>query len=298
MMNLTPTTAVEKRKRFKERLAKPEPILAPGVFNPLSARIVEEVGGFECIYVGGANIALDLGLADLGLVSMTEHLSAVRYIANSVSLPVFCDIDTGYGGVLNVWRTIKEFEEAGVVGVHIEDQVTPKRCGHLEGKELVSTKEMVQKIKIAVDTRIDPNFVIIARTDARVVEGFDAAIERANKYVEAGADVTFFESPLTIEEMEKIPKLIPVPQQINMVEGGKTPLLSLKDLGNMGYRIVHYGNALSRACMKAMHEMLEILKENGTTLNHQHLMYTWEEFNDLVRTTELEDIERKYNIKN
>ena len=290
---LTPT---EIRKKFKERIAKPSPILAIGVFNPLSARLVEDAG-FECVYVGGANIANSgLGWADLGLVSMHEHLTAVSYIVSVVSIPVFCDIDTGYGNVLNVWRTIREFERAGVAGVHIEDQLTPKRCGHFEGKELISTEEMVQKIKIAVDTRIDPNFVIIARTDARVVEGFDAAIERANRYVEAGADMTFFESPLSIEEMQKIPKLIPVPQQINMVEGGKTPMLPFKDLGDMGFRIVHYGNSLARACMKTMREMLEIFKQDGTTLNHLNLMYTWEERQNLVRLPELESLERKYSV--
>lgn len=263
-------TTAEIRKNFRDRVFNGKATITPGAFSALSARLVEEAG-FDSVYIGGAGIANNhLCWADMGLTTMTEVLWVLEGAADAVSIPIIADVDTGFGNQLNVYRTIKCFERVGVSAIHMEDQVMPKRCGHFAGKQVISKEEMVAKIKVAVDARSDPNFLIIARTDAAALEGFDSAIERAQAYIEAGADITWIEAIETLEQIEAAPKLLKAPQFINIIEGGKTPVIPLEDLDRMGYKIVVYANALSRTAIKGMQEMLQIIKEHGTTLNHWH----------------------------
>lgn len=282
------------RKQFKKRLQEPDPILAPGAFSALSARLIEEAG-FECVYVTGAGIANNfLGWADMGLQTMHDVLNTVREIVNVVTIPVIVDVDTGFGGVVNVYRTVREFERVGATAIHIEDQVMPKKCGHFQGKGLIRTEEMIQKIKVAIDTRTDPNFLVIARTDARELEGFESSIERAIAYKEAGADIVFIDALESVEELKLAAKQVDAILLADMVEGGVTPLLPLAELGEIGYKIVIYANSLSRACMKSMQDMLLILKEYGTTRDHLQQMVTWEERQRIVRLKDLQDLESRH----
>ncbi len=247
---------------LRQRLAEGPIIVAPGAFDGLSARILERVG-FEAIYVSGGAISRSLGVPDLGLVTMTEMLNRMAIVCDATSLPVIADADTGYGSPLNVYRTVREWERVGVAALHIEDQVTPKRCGHYSGKALIPIEEMVQKIRAAVDARRQET-VIIARTDARGVDGFESAIERALAYREAGADVLFVEAPETLEEVETIPLRLPAPTMVNIFEGGRTPLVSSQDLNAMGYRIVIFPSDLQRAAIHGMVACATHLRREGS----------------------------------
>jgi 2-methylisocitrate lyase-like PEP mutase family enzyme len=238
-------------------------IIAPGAYDGISARLIAEAG-YEVIYMTGAGTAASrIGQPDIGLTTMSEMVSNAAMIVECTDLPVIADADTGYGNALNVVRTVREYERANVAGIHLEDQVSPKRCGHLEGKQIVPTEEFVQKIKAAVDTRRNPEFVIIARTDARAVHGFEEAIRRANLYIEAGADVGFVEAPMSVEEMAEIPKLVKGPCLLNMPgPGSKTPALPSGELKKMGYKIVIYPT-LTRFVLLAIRQALRGLKEKG-----------------------------------
>jgi 2-methylisocitrate lyase-like PEP mutase family enzyme len=219
----------------------------------------------------------------------------VRLIAQSVSLPVIADADTGYGNALNLMRTIVEFEGAGVAAVHVEDQVTPKRCGHYAGKQLVPSVEMVRKIEAAVAARRDPDLVVIARTDGRAVEGFEAAVARANAYVKAGADAVFFEAPETLGEIQELPKRVKAPLLINMFGGGRTPVVSAADLETLGYRIVIYPSQLQRAAIRAMQKALESLKRDEPgDAGAGDLMVTFEERDAIAGLAEVNALERRY----
>ena len=276
------------------RLAEPGIIVAPGAADPLTARVIERAG-FEAVYVTGAGIAnVSLGVPDLGLTTMTEIVDQARRIADAVRVPVIVDADTGFGGPLNVVRTVRELERAGAAAIQLEDQVSPKRCGHFEGKDVVSTEEMIQKIAAAVDARRDPDLVIVARTDARAVEGFEAAVERSRAYVAAGADVIFFEAPRTVEELERLPSLVPAPLLVNMVEGGKTPLLSADQLEAVGHKVVIFPNAAMRVAMKAVQDAMRVLRAEGTTASLLDRMLGWEERQDLVGLAELEALDRRF----
>ena len=222
--------------RLRGLLAEGDIVVAPGVFDGITARLVQQAG-FPVAYMTGAGTSLSLGYPDYGLVTMTEMTAKAAVITRTLDIPVIADADTGYGNELNVTRTIQEYDRAGVAGVHIEDQVAPKRCGHLEGKELVSEEEFVAKIRAAVAARIDPDFVVIARTDARAVTGFEDAVRRANAALAAGADMAFLDAIPTYEELAAVPHLVHGPCLFNVVRGGKTPDVHLDEVQAMGYRL-------------------------------------------------------------
>ncbi|HSB69095.1 MAG TPA: oxaloacetate decarboxylase [Candidatus Methylomirabilis sp.] len=284
-----------KTTRLRRLLQGEDLVMAPGCFNALSALLIEQAG-FPAIYITGAGLASNfLGYPDIGLVSMAEVLVNARNIVQVTSLPVICDVDTGFGNAINVIRTVREFEGAGVAGVQIEDQVMPKKCGHTEGKRLVSRAEMVQKVKAAVDSRRDPDFVIIARTDAIAVNGLEDAVERAQAYHEAGADILFVEAPRTPEEMRTITRTVRAPHLVNVVEGGgKTPVLPAKELQALGFRIAIYPVSLWTASIKAMQEVLAILKEDGITSRYASRMASFQEMFEIVGRSRFTDLERKY----
>ena len=269
--------------------------MAPGCFNALSACLIEQAG-FKVIYVSGAAIAGNfLGYPDIGLTTMSEVLENARNIVRVTSLPVICDADTGFGNAINMMRTVREFESAGLAGIQIEDQVMPKKCGHTEGKLLISKAEMVQKVKAAVDARQDPDFVLVVRTDAIAVNGLDDALDRALAYQEAGADVVFVEAPRTLEEMRRVCRTIKAPLLANMVEGGgKTPILPLQELKEMGYKMVIYPVSAHMAAIKAMQEVLAILKQDGTTARFASQMVPFQEMFEVVGRSKFTALEKKY----
>jgi 2-methylisocitrate lyase-like PEP mutase family enzyme len=240
--------------------------IAPGAFDCVGARLVE-AAGFPALYVTGAGISMSaMGAPDVGALSFGEILDRIRRICDVVSIPVIADGDTGYGGPLNVIRTVREYERAGVSGIQIEDQEWPKKCGHEPGRVIAPVETMVMRIRAAIEARRDPDFVVIARTDARAGEGLPAAIARAKAYREAGADVIFVESPQSEAELEEVGRAFPgVPLLANMVEGGKTPILPAERLQALGFRLAIYPNALTRLIAKAGLEMLAALKETGST---------------------------------
>lgn len=266
--------------KLRALLARPGTVVAPGCFDCLSARIVEN-GGFEAGYITGSGVSISqLGAPDVGLASFSEVLDRMKRIADAVTIPLIADIDTGFGGPLNVIRTVREFERAGIAAVQIEDQEAPKRCGHEPGRRVVSTEEMVGRIKAAADARTDENFVIVARTDARTTLGLEAALDRAEAYREAGADLLFVESPESETEMRAICARFKgrAPTLANLVEGGKTPIIPADKLADIGYRVAIFPNSLTRAFAHAGAELMAMLKTTGTTagfsnrmLNHRQL---------------------------
>jgi 2-methylisocitrate lyase-like PEP mutase family enzyme len=227
-----------KNQRLRELLTRPEIIRSFAPHDVFTARVLEDVG-IEMLFLGGFGVSASvLGLPDVGLTTLTEMTEAVRRMADRIAVPLIADGDTGHGNLNNVARTVRDFERAGASGMLLEDQVSPKRCGHFAGKDVVSAEEMLDRLRAALNARNDPEFVIIARTDARAVESFEAAVERANRYGEAGADICFVEAPQSREELEQLPKLVPFPQLANMLPGGVTPILSAADLQDIGFRIV------------------------------------------------------------
>jgi 2-methylisocitrate lyase-like PEP mutase family enzyme len=250
--------------RLKDLVARRAAVTVPGAANALFARVIEDLG-FEAVYVTGAGVAnMLLGAPDIGLTTVTEVSEAVAAIADAVALPLIVDADTGFGNAVNMVRTVRMLERAGASGIQIEDQVFPKKCGHFAGKHVIAADEMVQKIRAAVDARRDPSLQIIARTDARAIEGLDRALERANAYIEAGADVTFVEAPTSLEELARIAKELPVPQVANIVFGGKTPEPGRDKLAEFGFSIVLYANAALQAALKASYDVLGALKTEGS----------------------------------
>lgn len=281
--------------KLKERLTRNEILVLPGVANALGARIVEEVG-FEAVYVSGAGIAnMHLGAPDIGLITLTEVADHVAAIRDAVDLPMIVDIDTGYGNALNVARAIKVLERSGANAVQMEDQVTPKRCGHFSGKEVISREEMIQKVRAAVEARRDNAFTIIARTDARATLGFEEALERAAGYAEAGADVTFVEAPQSVEELATIPKALPGPQVVNIVEGGRTPALSVQELNEMGFAIALYANISLQGAIRGMQNTLSHLYERGSIADlPDDMLARWEERQRIVRKPHFDELEKRY----
>jgi carboxyvinyl-carboxyphosphonate phosphorylmutase len=282
----------EQRKALRELLEKGRLFVAPGAFDALSARIIEQVG-FPVVYLTGGGLSRSWGFPDLGLMTMMENAMLIARVCESVSIPVIADADTGYGNALNVVRTVREYERTGVAAFHIEDQVTPKRCGHYEGKEIVGRDEMIGKIKAAVDARRDRDLTIIARTDARAVMGLDEAIERGNVYAEAGADVIFVEAPQSKEELARIADEIEGTLMVNMVKGSRTPMLSSHELENMGYRLAIYPNECHRAAIWSVRECARYLHENGTTAGFDS-MIDFATREDIVGTPTWRALEEKY----
>lgn len=282
--------------RLRELLKGPKLISAPGVADALNARLVAQAG-FQAIYMTGAGTsAVRLGVPDVGLLTMHEMVDNAGRIAEASGLPLIADADTGYGGPINVRRTIQAYERAGVAGVHIEDQQWPKRCGHLAGKTLIPTEEMSAKIKAAVDARVDNDFVVIARSDALAVEGFEAALERGKAYEEAGADVIFIEAPRDMEQLGKIPKTFGVPSLYNLASSGKTPLLPASEIEDLGYKIVIYPNLAILAAIPAITSMLAELKETGSVTDIIKRVATFREFFDLLGMEEIQEMEERYAV--
>jgi carboxyvinyl-carboxyphosphonate phosphorylmutase len=245
-------------------LNEPGIIVAPGAYDGISARLIER-HGFKAVYMTGAGTAASaLGQADLGLTTLTEMATHAAHIASCISLPLIADADTGYGNPLNVIRTVREYERAGVAALHLEDQVFPKKCGHIAGKAVIPMKEFAEKIRAAAENRTDPDFVIIARTDARAVNGIDDAIERGLRYREAGAEVIFVEAPTSREEIERVAREIKAPLLSNQVPGGKTPGLTVTELEKLGYKIVIFPVVSLMAATLAIESALTKLKERGT----------------------------------
>lgn len=272
-----------KRTTHLRQLLKRTQILpVPGAYDALTARVVERVG-FEAVYMTGAGIANAIvGVPDINLVTMTEMVAAARYIAEAVSLPVVCDADTGYGNAVNVMRTVREFEQAGVAGIHLEDQVFPKRCGHLAGKQVIATEEMMGKIRAAVEARRDPDFVVIGRVDARSVTGFRDAVERGIAYREAGADVIFPEALESRAEFAEYAREVGGPLLANMTEFGKSPYLSVSELESLGYRMVIFPASSMRVALKAVWDFYAELKATGTQVGWLDRMKTRLELYDLI----------------
>ncbi|QRE74921.1 isocitrate lyase/PEP mutase family protein [Methylobacterium aquaticum] len=249
---------------LKTILARRDAVSVPGAANALFARVIEDLG-YEAVYVTGAGVAnMHLGAPDIGLTTVTEVASAVAAVADAVTLPIIVDADTGFGNAVNMVRTVRLLERAGAAGIQIEDQVFPKKCGHFTGKDVIPASEMVQKVKAAVDARRDGDLQIIARTDARAIEDLDRAIERARAYIEAGADATFVEAPVSVEELARIARDLPVPQVANIVFGGRTPDPGRQALAGMGFSIVLYANAALQAALKASFDVLGALKRDGS----------------------------------
>lgn len=259
-------------------------LTAPGVYDGMSAKLTQ-LAGFDAVYASGGAIARSTGRPDIGLLSLTEVVARMSDIVQATTLPVIADADTGFGNELNTMRTVNEFERAGVAAIHLEDQTFPKRCGHLRGKTLISADDMALKIKAAVSARRNPDFMLIARTDAIAVEGFEKALERAAHYANAGADMLFVEAPETVEQIEQIAKVITAPKLINMFYGGKTPLVPAKDLEAMGYRIQIIPSDLQRAAISAMKKTLATIKQDG---NSEKLAPELASFNDREAIIETE----------
>ncbi len=274
-------TKKSKAARLRQLIAQGS-VMLPGVPNAGMARQVERAG-FDAVYVSGAGMAnATAGVPDIGLLSMAEIVTLAGYVAHAVTIPAIVDADTGFGGAENVARTIRELEAAGLAGCHIEDQEFPKRCGHLAGKSIVDVEEMVGKIKAAVASRRDPNFMVIARTDARAVEDFDRAVERAGEYLAAGADAIFPEALQSLEEFRDFAKEIDAPLLANMTEFGKSPLLTFEQLADFGYRMVIFPQSAFRVSMKASEEFLRALKKSGTQSDWIDKMQTRQELYELL----------------
>ncbi len=281
--------------RLRQLLARPGALMAPGVADALNARLVTR-HGFEALYMTGAGTtAVRLGMPDVGLLTMTEMVDNAARIADASGLPLIADADNGYGGVLNVRRTIQAYERAGVAAVHLEDQEMPKRCGHLMGKQLVPAAEMAAKIRAAADARSDADFVLIARTDAVAVEGFDAALERALLYKEAGADVLFVEAP-SAEQLPKIAPRLKAPLLYNMATSGKTPFLGREEIERLGFKIIIYPNWVMLAAIRAASEALATLKQTGSIAAMAKEVPSFKEFFDLLGMAEVQELEARYGV--
>ena len=274
---------MNKRAQLQQYIRNQSTITAPGVSDGLSAKLVEQAG-FKAVYASGGAIARSTGVPDIGLLSLTEVLARLREIVKATQLPVIADADTGFGNEINVARTIEEFENIGVAGLHLEDQVFPKRCGHLSGKQLIDTTDMIKKIETAVKTREDDELLLIARTDAIAVEGFDAALLRAKEYAAAGADMIFVEAPTSIEQIQQIATEIPGPKLINMFYGGKTPLVPTNTLKQWGYNLIIIPSDLQRACIRSMQNTLGVIAEHGDSETVAETLATFAEREAIIDT--------------
>lgn len=269
-------------------------VVVPGVYDALSARIAEHLG-FEAVFQSGYSVSASvLGLPDYGLLTAKEVIDQARGIARAVRIPLIVDIDTGYGNALTVRRVVRELEDTGAKGIFLEDQVWPKRCGHMQGKQVIARDEYMQKLTAALDARRSKEFMVVARTDALEPLGIDEAIERANQYADAGADLVFIEAPKSIEEMARICREVKAPLVANMIEGGKTPLLSIDELEKLGYRFILFPLTAIFASAHAIMEALSLLKDRKDTRSIMHRLLTFNEFNKLVGLDELKMLEKRY----
>jgi len=285
---------MKKTALLRKLIEDEEILMIPVAHDALCARIAEQ-SGFKAIFTAGyANSAALLGMPDVSLLTLTEMVEVASRVADAVSIPVFADGDTGHGNISNVIRTVQQFEKAGVAGLFIEDQVHPKRCGHMAGKQVITPKEMVSKIKAALDARLDPDFIIMARTDAIAVNGIDDAIQRANHYKEAGADLIFVEAPESVEQMRMIIRDVDAYHLVNMLPGGRTPLLNARELQEIGYSAVAYATACTYTIAKAVRELFESLHKTGTTAGFEDRMMRFDEFNRLVGLERIREQEEAF----
>lgn len=281
---------------LRELLAGPDLLVVPGAADALNARLIA-LEGFKAIYMtGGGTSAVRLGMPDIGLLTMVEMVDNAARIADASGLPVISDADTGYGNPLNVRRTVRAFEKAGVAAIHLEDQDFPKRCGHLSGKTLVPVAEMVNKLRAACDARHDQDFVIIARTDALAVEGFEAALDRGRAYEEAGADAIFVESPLTMDHLEAIPKAFSVPALYNMASSGKTPHLPVSEMQRLGFRLAIFPNFAILSAIPVVRNYLRVLKEQGTVVGLLPDMASFQDWFDVLGMGDVRALEARYEL--
>lgn len=281
------------RRVLREILAADRITVLPGAADAITAQVIEQ-SGFEGVYVTGAGFAnASFGVPDIGLIALPDIREHVRRIASVVTVPVVVDADTGYGGILNVGRAVRELELAGASAIQIEDQAEPKRCGHFDGKRLVSPDEMVQRLAAAIDARTDPDLVIIARTDAYQEEGMAGAVERARAYRLAGADALFVEAPTSTEDLRELPRLLDAPIIANMVEGGKTPMVDAAELEAMGFRVALFANTALRAAVFAVQNAMQVLREQGGTATLAGRMLGWEDRQNLIGLPQMQELEAR-----
>src|ERR1700761_5938772 len=293
-MNVEENGMTRPATTLKTILNRRQATILAGAANGLFARVIEDLG-YEAVYITGAGVAnMYLGAPDIGLTTLTEIANQVAAISDAVAIPLLVDADTGFGNAVNMVRTVKVLERAGAAGLQIEDQVFPKKCGHFDGKEVVPLKEMLAKVKAAVDTRKDQDLQIVARTDARAVLGLQAAIDRAGAMIEAGADVTFVEAPTSAEELAQIAKSLSAPQVANIVFGGRTPELGQKKLAELGFACVLYANAALQAALKASHEVLAALKQDGSLASVADRLAGFEIRQRTVLKPKYDELERRY----
>lgn len=281
---------------LRKLLKKKGPLVIPGVYDAIGAKIAEKVGFDAMFQTGYGTSATLFGMPDYGFIGATETVDNARRICSAVSVPVIVDVDTGYGNALSVWKLVKELESAGASGIFLEDQRWPKRCGHMQGKEVVPYVEYQEKLKAAIDARRSKDFIIVARTDARATAGLDEAIERSRQNKKIGADVIFVEAPKTISEMKKIGKSINAPLVANMIEGGATPLSSASDLYKMGYKIILYPLSILFANSYATMSILTELKKSGNTKKFQNKLVRFDQFNEIVELPKFRKLEKRYGV--
>ena len=282
------------RKKLKELVAARRGIIVPGAFNALSARVIADLG-FEAIYVTGAGVTnMWFGMPDQGFMGLAEIAEHTARIRDAVDVPLLVDADTGFGNALNVYHTVRTLERAGADCIQLEDQVSPKRCGHFSGKAVIATEEAVSKIKAAADARRDADFMIMARTDAAAVHGFEAAIERAEKFAEAGADILFVEAVTTEAQIRALPQRLQTPQLMNMVIGGKTPIFGATELGELGFSLVLYANAALQGAVMGMQKTLTVLRDEKQVLESSGLVAPFAERQRLVGKPEWDALEKRY----
>ena len=283
-------------KNLRNMLKSNKPIVIPGVYDAIGAKIAEKVG-FEVMFQTGYGTSATLfGMPDYGFIGASETVDNARRICRAVSVPVIVDSDTGYGNALSVWKIVKELESAGASGIFLEDQRWPKRCGHMQGKEVISQEEYTEKLSAAIDARESKEFFIVARTDARATEGLDAAIERGIQNKKTGADAVFIEAPRSLNEMRKIGKAINAPLVANMIEGGATPFTSAQALNKMGFKIILYPLSVLFANTFATMSILQELKKTGTTIKFRQKVVNFDQFNDLVELPKFRKMEKKYGF--
>jgi len=281
-------------RQLKELIKSSKPLVIPGVFDAIGAKIAQKAG-FEAMFQTGYGTSATLfGMPDYGFIGPAETVGNARRICRAVSVPVIVDADTGYGNALSVWKLVKELEAAGASGIFLEDQRWPKRCGHMQGKEVVRKEEYAEKLRAAIDARKSKDFIIVARTDARATEGLEKAIERGLYYKKIGADVIFVEAPKSIQEMKKIGKSIKAPLVANMIEGGATPISSTKVLHEMGFKIILYPLSVLFANTYASLQILKELKKSGTTTKLSKKLVSFNEFNDIVELSKFRKLEKRY----
>lgn len=285
-------------KNLRNRLKLKKPFVIPGVYDALGAKIAQKVG-FEAMFQTGYGTSATLfGMPDYGFIGATETVDNARRICRAVSVPVIVDSDTGYGNALSVWKIVKELESAGASGIFLEDQRWPKRCGHMQGKEVISQEEYTEKLSAALDARESKDFIVVARTDARATEGLDAAIERGKQNKKTGASAIFVEAPRSLSEMKKIGKEINAPLVANMIEGGATPLSPAETLNKMGFKIILYPLSVLYANTFATMNILKELKKSGNTTKYKQKVVNFDQFNDLVELPKFRKMEKKFQKEN